>query len=145
MAGGPVSTSGIYFRTGGTGSITADVHDNVVTVSGAGDAYGIGLSAGRSIYARITGNDLSGGISGAGTTDGVYGIQLITDGHPISEMYSIAGLGGGDLLISNNNLGGAGIRATGADGYACGIDIYSRPGASTRCCQTAGASPATPS
>ncbi len=43
-------------------------------------------------------------------------------------MYNIAGLGGGDLLIANNNLGGAGIRATGADGYACGIDIYSRAG-----------------
>ncbi len=126
--GAAVGAWGIDLDTPG-GSITADIHDNpLVTVSGAGDSYGIGLSAGRSIYASITGNDLSGGISGAGTTDGVYGIQLITDGHPISETYDITGLGGGDLLISNNNLGGAGVRATGAYGYACGIDIYSRAG-----------------
>jgi hypothetical protein len=111
------------------GSITADIHDNgPITVSGSGDAYGINLRAYYNIYARITGNDLSGGITGAGTSDGVYGISLVTDGHPVSETYDITGIGGNGLLISGNNLGGTGIRATGAGGYACGIDIYSRAG-----------------
>jgi hypothetical protein len=128
VSGAPVGAWGIDLEAP-AGSISADIHDNpLITVSGSGNSYGINLKAYHTIYARITGNDLSGGISGSGVSDGVYGISLITDPHPVTEIYDIGGIGGSDLLIANNNLGGAGVLATGVGGFACGIDIHARSG-----------------
>jgi hypothetical protein len=108
---GDWSAYGIYFDSlsGGIGSeaCPVTVSGNRMVVTGRNnDAYGIYITAVNDIFAKITGNDMSGGISGAWPA---YGIYLNSSGGGIGSETTPVTISGNHMAVKSGNANALGI------------------------------------
>jgi hypothetical protein len=100
---------GIYINSGsGIGSETAPVtiSGNRMAVKSGNNAYGIYIIADNDLFAKITGNDMSGGISGAWPA---YGIYLNSSGGGIGSETTPVTISGNHMAVKSGNANALGI------------------------------------
>jgi len=128
MTGGVTGDSlatGIYLRTSGThigydgpNTLPVLIDNNTMTITAtAGDAFGLHLEAPGSIFADITNNNMSGGITG----NSAYGINLYSmfgnigyDGAAITPVL----IDDNAMIVTGTTTSGYGVRMYGVDVFA---------------------------
>ena|GEM_PF-576683 len=123
MTGGIIGANvayGIYLETSSAGNIGFDgttinpvtiTNNPMIVDSTLGYAYGIYLDTDNDLFADITGNDMTGGITGGGPA---YGISLLSTSNYVGTPTN-------PVWISDNSMT---VSSTGGNAYGIDLDSY---------------------